>query len=241
VEGGRGLRPRRARRDSSPTSCSAWSTGLLARVDQDWRDLEALLALGSETARAAVVDQLRNGRLEQRLQAARLLEDDKALVPDIEAAAIAGLESALLFYGLSIALDLATKPSHAALVDALFRAALGTKVRPPSMPPRAGVHHGKAKRSSTGSSGRSSCASTRRIVPSERWPSASYAPCAGSIRSPTSRAGHEKAPPGDAGRGPCEQISGRRRRSRRCRLTTELNTEVVALSKRGPNMYVRPL
>ena len=123
---------------------------LLGRVEEDWRDLEALLVLGTDTARAAVVNQLRNGKLEQRLNAARLLADDevlaKELAPDIEAAAVAGLESALLFYGLSIALDLATTLRTPALIDALFRAAL----RPEG---EAAVHaaarlayiHGKAK------------------------------------------------------------------------------------------------
>src|ERR1044072_457259 len=55
---------------------------LLARVNEDWRDLEALLALGTPTAKAAVIEQLRRGKLEQRLQAARLLEEDPDLAPD---------------------------------------------------------------------------------------------------------------------------------------------------------------
>jgi hypothetical protein len=97
---------------------------LLVRAGQDWRDLEALLALGSDAARAAVVEQLRAGKLEQRLQAARLLRDDPTLTGEIEAAAVAGLESALLYDGLSIALDLATTHRTPALIDALFRAAL---------------------------------------------------------------------------------------------------------------------
>ena len=58
------------------------------------------------------------------MNAARLLEDDPVLARDIEAAAVAGLESALLYYGLSIALDLATRLRTPALIDALFRAAL---------------------------------------------------------------------------------------------------------------------
>ena len=97
---------------------------LKARVDSDWRDLQGLLALGTDSARAAVVDQLRTGKLEQRLQAARLLEDDATLAPDIEAAAVAGLASALLFEGLSIALDIATVRRTPGLVDALLRACL---------------------------------------------------------------------------------------------------------------------
>ena len=97
---------------------------LLARAGQDWRDLEALLAVGSDAARAAVVDQLRHGKLEQRLQAARLLAADPALDAAIEAAVLAGLESAVFYGGLSVALDLATERRTPAMVDALFRAAL---------------------------------------------------------------------------------------------------------------------
>lgn len=97
---------------------------LRARAGEDWRDLEALLEIGTETARAAVVDQLRRGKLEQRLSAARLLADDPALAADIEAAAIAGLESAVFYGGLSTALDLATDRRTPAMIDALFRAAL---------------------------------------------------------------------------------------------------------------------
>ena len=55
---------------------------LLDRAGSDWRDLEALLALGTTTARDAVVDQLRTGRLEQRLWAARYLVDDPSLADD---------------------------------------------------------------------------------------------------------------------------------------------------------------
>jgi hypothetical protein len=97
---------------------------LLVRADKDWRDLEGLLALGTDEARAAVVNELRNGKLEQRLHAARLLEDDATLAADIDAAAVAGLESAVLYGGLSVALDLATTRRTPALIAALFRAAL---------------------------------------------------------------------------------------------------------------------
>lgn len=61
---------------------------LLARAGNDWRDLEGLLALGSDTACAVV----------------------------------AGLESAVFYGGLSVALDLATEERTPAMVDALFRA-----------------------------------------------------------------------------------------------------------------------
>ncbi|MBI2782058.1 MAG: hypothetical protein HYX55_09730 [Chloroflexi bacterium] len=97
---------------------------LLARAGNDWRDLEGLLALGTPAAKAAVVDQLRHGKLEQRLWAAKYLSDDASLAGDREAAVIAGLESALIYGGLTVALDIATEERTPAMVAALFRAAL---------------------------------------------------------------------------------------------------------------------
>ena len=97
---------------------------LLARADKDWRDLEGLLALGSDSARAAVVDQLRHGKLEQRLYAARYLADDAALAADVDAAVVAGLETSVILTGLSVVLDVATSRRTPAVVAALFRAAL---------------------------------------------------------------------------------------------------------------------
>jgi hypothetical protein len=97
---------------------------LLGRAGSDWRDLEGLMALGTPAARAAVVDQLRGGRLEQRLWAARYLRDDPNLAEDREAAVVAGLDEAVFYGGLSVALDLATELRTPAMVDALFRAAL---------------------------------------------------------------------------------------------------------------------
>jgi hypothetical protein len=119
---------------------------LRTRAGEDWRDLEALLTLGTETARAVVVDQLRTGKLEQRLEAARLLADEPALAKEIEAAGVDGLASAVPYHGLNIALDLATTLRTPALIDALFRAGLRDETA-------ASVHaaarlafiHGKAK------------------------------------------------------------------------------------------------
>jgi hypothetical protein len=102
---------------------------LLARAANDWRDLEGLLALGTPTARAAVVDQLRHGKLEQRLAAARRLTDDPPaaatdprFAADREAAVVEGLRSALLYYGLTQALDLAVEVRTPAMIAALWRA-----------------------------------------------------------------------------------------------------------------------
>lgn len=97
---------------------------LLERAGSDWRDLEALLALGTPGARAAVIDQLRTGRLEQRLWAAQYLGNDPNLAEDREAAVVAGLNEAVFYGGLSVALDLATELRTPAMIEALFRAAL---------------------------------------------------------------------------------------------------------------------
>ena len=97
---------------------------LQGRAGSDWRELEALIALGTPAARATVVEQLREGRIEQRLWAARFLGDDPELADDRVAAVVAGLETADLMGGLSVALDLATELRTPAIKDALFRAAL---------------------------------------------------------------------------------------------------------------------
>jgi hypothetical protein len=97
---------------------------LLDRAGTDWRDLEALLAIGTKTGRDAVVEQLRTGRLEQRLWAARYLADDRSLAADREAAVVAGLAEGVFYGGLSVALDLATEVRTPAMIEALFRAAL---------------------------------------------------------------------------------------------------------------------
>lgn len=104
-------------------------TWLLERVANDWRDLDGLLALGSRRARAAVVDQLQRGELEQRLWAARRLTDDPAAAAtdptfdaDREAAVVDGLRSGLLFYGLTQAFDLAVEVRTPAMIEALWRA-----------------------------------------------------------------------------------------------------------------------
>jgi hypothetical protein len=97
---------------------------LLARADQDWRDLEGLLALGTERARTAVLEQLRNGTLEMRLAAARRLPPDPMVEAEREAAIINGLETATLLTGMSSAIDLARDHPSAAVKDALFRSIL---------------------------------------------------------------------------------------------------------------------
>ena len=102
---------------------------LFDRAGNDWRDLEALLAIGSDRAVAAVLEQLRRGKLEQRLSAARYLTEDPAVaarfpgwVPDRDKAVIDGLRSAVLFEGLTHAFDLAVELRTPAMVRALWQA-----------------------------------------------------------------------------------------------------------------------
>ena len=102
---------------------------LLGRANEDWRDLEALDALGSSAAKGAVRETLRTGSLEQRLAAARHVADDEgatdeATSEEVEAAIIAGLEAGDLLQGLTRALGLAERHPTPAVMDALFRCAL---------------------------------------------------------------------------------------------------------------------
>jgi len=101
---------------------------LVARANDDWRDVEALAALGSTTAKGAVRETLRTGKVEQRLAAAREVagsgDANDADGADVEAAIVAGLDAGDLLQGLMHALDLAAEHPTPAVIDALFRCAL---------------------------------------------------------------------------------------------------------------------
>lgn len=97
---------------------------LLTRAGADWRDLEGLLALGTDHARAAVVNQLRYGSIQMRLAAARRLPPDPAIEADRERAIVDGLDTSTVMDGLTTALDLAAEHRTPNVMDALFRAAL---------------------------------------------------------------------------------------------------------------------
>lgn len=103
---------------------SAVENWLLARAGEDWRDLEGLLTLGSERARAAVVEQMLRGSIRQRLEAAKRLPFDSAIEHDREAAIVQGLAESTLLTGLSIVIGLAEAHPTQAVIDALFRAVL---------------------------------------------------------------------------------------------------------------------
>lgn len=119
---------------------------LVGRAGSDWRDLEGLLALATPAAREAVVEQLRTGRLEQRLWAARYLAKDRELRADVEAAVVDGLAEGVLYGGLSVALDVATELRTPAMVEALFRAVLREEGEEAvNAAARLAFIHGKAK------------------------------------------------------------------------------------------------
>jgi hypothetical protein len=99
----------------------AW---LLARADEDWRDQEGLLALGTSRGRQAVIRQLRHGTIVMRLAAARRLSPDPTLGADVEAAVIDGLAVAEFGGGLTDAFELAVASPTPPVRDALFRACL---------------------------------------------------------------------------------------------------------------------
>jgi hypothetical protein len=126
---------------------------LVARANEDWRDVEALAALGSSAAKRAVRETLRTGTVEQRLAAARHMPDDEdsaadgpSKTDDVEAAIIAGLEAGDLSQGLTHALTLAEEHPTPPVLDALFRCALrGSSVARVHAAALLGYLHGNAK------------------------------------------------------------------------------------------------
>ena len=102
---------------------------MLARSVQDWRDLEALEALATPKAIAAIRATLKSGKAELRLRAARALAHEPEGEATREAAIVHAIDNADVFDGLTQALDAAAEHPTQAVKDALFRACLkGTSV-----------------------------------------------------------------------------------------------------------------
>jgi hypothetical protein len=99
-------------------------TWLLVRAKEDWRDLEGLLALGTDRGRSAVVAQLRSGTIQQRLAAARRLPPNPEVEADRERAVLDGLRTAEFVTGLRTVLDLALAKPSGAVIEGLLDAAL---------------------------------------------------------------------------------------------------------------------
>jgi hypothetical protein len=118
----------------------------LIRRDAEWRDLEALAALGTPRAMAEVRSNLVGGSTESRLFAVRLLAADPDIGPAREAAIIDGLATTQFGTGLSAALDMAVEHPTPAVIDALFRCARGDN---PTASVHAAAHlaylHGRAR------------------------------------------------------------------------------------------------
>jgi len=96
----------------------------LLRDTKDWRDIEALAAIASETAKARVREILANGPLKLRIAAAHALTGDHTLERAREDAVIAILETGDLNDGFVRALDMAAEVKSPRIIDALLRCTL---------------------------------------------------------------------------------------------------------------------
>jgi hypothetical protein len=99
---------------------------LVTHEPRDWRDVEALAALGTDRARATLVRLAAHPDHEVRLAVARyapeMVRDDRRA-----ASIVSALESAELGSGLSEAIDQAAEFHPPEVVDALFRGALARR------------------------------------------------------------------------------------------------------------------
>lgn len=96
---------------------------LIERRPRDWRDVEALAALDSSTAKAAVVASLKDRDPLVRREAMEHAAD--AIDPrQREDALVRSLESDVIYSGLGASIDEAVEFHPPAVVDALFRGAL---------------------------------------------------------------------------------------------------------------------
>jgi hypothetical protein len=111
-----------ALREIMPDEVAELERILSARGNADWRDVEALAALGTPGAVEMVRRALHADRHEVRLKAAALLGEDAGEMR--EAVVIEALRNANVFGGLTQALDHAAWHPTPAIVDALFRCAL---------------------------------------------------------------------------------------------------------------------
>ena len=96
----------------------------LIQNTSDWRDIEALAALGTESAKAHIRKHLTRGKSELRLAAADALNDDNETDVEREDAIVHALEEAEPMNGLARALDLAAEHKSPRIVDALLRCTL---------------------------------------------------------------------------------------------------------------------
>jgi hypothetical protein len=96
----------------------------LIRNTTNWRDIEALAALGTDTAKAHIRKQIEQGSSEVRLAAARALAGDKESDRAREDAIIHALKTAEPMNGLARALDMAAEHKSPRIIEALLRCTL---------------------------------------------------------------------------------------------------------------------
>jgi len=97
---------------------------LIERNNEDWRDVEALGALGTPTANAMVRKALTVHNHQTRLEAAKWLKDERGGDVQREAVICEAIRTGELYGGLSQAIDQAMWHPTPATTDALFHAAL---------------------------------------------------------------------------------------------------------------------
>jgi hypothetical protein len=90
----------------------------------NWRDIEALAALGTPAAKAHIRKRIDQGSSEVRLAAARALAGDKESDRAREDAIIHALQTAEPMNGLARALDMAAEHKSPRVVEALLRCTL---------------------------------------------------------------------------------------------------------------------
>ena len=111
-------------RDATPPERNQIEAIMLSRPVEDWRDLEALEALATPKATAAIRATLKSSNPELRLRAARALAHEPEGEATREAAIVHAIETSDVFSGLTQALDAAAQHPTPAVKDALFRCCL---------------------------------------------------------------------------------------------------------------------
>lgn len=111
-----------ARGEATPDERSAIETQLLARGASGWRDVEALVAIGTDRAIDVVRSAGISGSTGIRLAVTRIAPDLVSPQERTETL-VHALETAMLFNGLSGAIDQAAEFHPPAVVDALLRGA----------------------------------------------------------------------------------------------------------------------
>lgn len=111
-------------RRAPPAEHSQIEAIMLNRAVEDWRELEALEALATPKATAAIRATLKSSSPELRLRAARALAHEPEGEATREAAIVHAIEKSDVFTGLTQALDAAAQHPTPPVKDALFRCCL---------------------------------------------------------------------------------------------------------------------